>query len=68
VCARRVRQIALRDRASDRTPVDDHDVFVAQLPELGPSGRVAVELSQESARVLAKAIQAVLDAAPAGLE
>jgi hypothetical protein len=37
-------------------------------PELGPSGRVAVELSQESARVLAKAIQAILDAAPAGLE
>ena len=30
-------------------------------PELGPSGRVAVELSQESARALAKAIQAVLD-------
>jgi hypothetical protein len=29
---------------------------------------VAVELSQESARVLAKAIQAVLDTAPAGLE
>jgi hypothetical protein len=37
-------------------------------PELGPSGRVAVELSQESARALAKAITAVLDAAPAGLE
>ena len=35
-------------------------------PELGPSGRVAVELSQDSARALAKAIQAVLDAAPAG--
>ena len=37
-------------------------------PELGPSGRVAVELSQESARELAKAISAVLDAAPPGLE
>jgi hypothetical protein len=37
-------------------------------PELGPSGRVAVELSQESARALAKAIEAVLDAAPPGLE
>ena len=37
-------------------------------PELGPSGRVAVELSQESARALAKAIGAVLDAAPPGLE
>jgi len=37
-------------------------------PELGPSGRVAVELSQDSARALVKAIQAVLDAAPPGLE
>lgn len=37
-------------------------------PELGPSGRVAVELSQDAARALAKAITAVLDAAPPGLE
>jgi hypothetical protein len=37
-------------------------------PQLGPSGRVAVELSQDSARALVKAIQAVLDAAPAGLD
>jgi hypothetical protein len=37
-------------------------------PELGPSGRVAVELSQESARALVKAITAVLDAAPPGLD
>jgi hypothetical protein len=37
-------------------------------PELGPSGRVAVELSQESARARMKAIGAVLDAAPPGLE
>jgi hypothetical protein len=29
---------------------------------------VAVELSQDSARALVKAIQAVLDAAPAGLD
>jgi hypothetical protein len=29
---------------------------------------VAVELSQDSARALVKAIQAVLDAAPPGLE
>lgn len=36
-------------------------------PALGPSGRVAVELSQESARALVKAITAVLDAAPPGL-
>jgi Family of unknown function (DUF6295) len=37
-------------------------------PELGPSGRVAVELHRDSARALVKAIQAVLDAAPADLE
>jgi hypothetical protein len=37
-------------------------------PELGPSGRVAVELSQDSARALVKAIQAVLEAAPPGLD
>ena len=36
-------------------------------PTLGPSGRVAVELSQESARALAKAIEAVLESAPPGL-
>ena len=37
-------------------------------PGLGPSARVAVELSQESARALAKAIEAVLESAPPGLE
>jgi hypothetical protein len=37
-------------------------------PERGPAARVAVELSQDSARALVKAIQAVLDAAPPGLE
>ncbi|HLH83071.1 MAG TPA: DUF6295 family protein [Trebonia sp.] len=37
-------------------------------PEQGPSARVAVELSAESARALAKAIGAVLDSAPPGLE
>jgi hypothetical protein len=37
-------------------------------PELGPAGRVAVELSQESARALVKAIEATLDSAPPGLE
>ena len=36
-------------------------------PGAGPSARVAVELTAESARVLAKAIQATLDAAPPGL-
>ena len=37
-------------------------------PEQGPSARVAVELSAESARALMKAIEAVLDSAPPGLE
>src|ERR1700727_3021603 len=36
-------------------------------PELGPSGRVAGGVSQESARALAKAIEAVLESAPPGL-
>ena len=34
-------------------------------PGAGPSARVAVELTAESARALAKAIQATLDSAPA---
>jgi hypothetical protein len=36
-------------------------------PSRGPSARVAVELTAESARALAKAIQATLDSAPPGL-
>jgi hypothetical protein len=36
-------------------------------PERGPSARVAVELTVESARELAKAIEATLAAAPPGL-
>jgi Family of unknown function (DUF6295) len=36
-------------------------------PGQGPSARVAVELTAESARALAAAIQAALAAAPAGL-
>jgi Family of unknown function (DUF6295) len=36
-------------------------------PSRGPSARVAVELSAESARALAKAIAVVLDSAPPGL-
>ena len=36
-------------------------------PAQGPSARVAVELTAESARALAKAIQATLDSAPPGL-
>lgn len=36
-------------------------------PADGPSARVAVELSASSARALVKAIEAVLESAPAGL-
>jgi hypothetical protein len=36
-------------------------------PDRGPSARVAVELTAESARALAKAIEAALDSAPPGL-
>src|SRR5712692_3994075 len=36
-------------------------------PGAGPSARVAVELTAESARALARAIQATLDAAPPGM-
>ncbi|MDX6744954.1 DUF6295 family protein [Actinocorallia sp. A-T 12471] len=36
-------------------------------PELGPAARVAVELTEESARALVAAIEAALAAAPPGL-
>jgi hypothetical protein len=36
-------------------------------PGRGPSARVAVELTAESARALSKAIEAALDSAPPGL-
>ncbi|MBV9204861.1 MAG: hypothetical protein JO037_05555 [Actinobacteria bacterium] len=36
-------------------------------PAAGPSARVAVELTAESARALVTAIQATLDSAPPGL-
>jgi hypothetical protein len=36
-------------------------------PGQGPSARVAVELTAESARALAKAIEAALSSVPAGL-
>jgi hypothetical protein len=36
-------------------------------PAAGPSARVAVELTAESARALAQAIQSTLDSAPPGL-
>ena len=37
-------------------------------PAQGPSARVAVELTAEAARALMKAIEAVLDSVPPGLE
>jgi Family of unknown function (DUF6295) len=37
-------------------------------PADGPSARVAVELTADSARALIKAIESVLDAVPAGME
>ena len=37
-------------------------------PAQGPSARVAVELTAESARALRKAIETVLDSVPPGLE
>jgi hypothetical protein len=36
-------------------------------PTLGPSARVALELTEETARALADAINRALDSAPAGL-
>jgi hypothetical protein len=36
-------------------------------PASGPSARVAVELTADSARALARAIEATLDSAPPGL-
>jgi hypothetical protein len=36
-------------------------------PAQGPSARVAVELTAESARALAKAIETALDSAPPGM-
>jgi hypothetical protein len=36
-------------------------------PRQGPAARVAVELTADSARALARAIEASLDSAPAGL-
>lgn len=36
-------------------------------PDLGPSARIALELTEESALALADAIHAALGAAPAGL-
>jgi Family of unknown function (DUF6295) len=46
----------------------DHTVNIDFLnPARGPSARVAVELTAESARALARAIDATLESAPPGL-
>jgi Family of unknown function (DUF6295) len=46
----------------------DHTVNIDFLnPGHGPSARVAVELTAESARALARAIDATLESAPPGL-
>jgi Family of unknown function (DUF6295) len=61
---------------SDATVYFDHPVHAAPdhtlnidflNPGKGPSARVAVELTAESARALARAIDATLAAAPPGL-
>ena len=63
-------------RVTDATVYFDHPVHAQAEhtlnidfldPGAGPSARVAVELTAESARALAKAIQATLDSAPPGL-
>ena len=46
----------------------DHTLYIdVRNPGQGPSARIAVELTAESARVLAAAIEAALAAAPPGL-
>jgi len=47
---------------------DEHTLNIDFLnPAQGPSARVAVELTADSARALARAIEATLQAAPPGL-
>jgi len=64
-------------RLSDATVYFDHPVHAPAghtlnidflNPAEGPSARVAVELTADSARALAGAIHAALDSAPPGLE
>jgi len=64
-------------RVTDGTVYFDHPVHASYghtlnidflAPAQGPAARVAVELSAESARALIKAIEAVLESAPPGLE
>ena len=63
-------------RVTDATVYFDHPVHAPLLhslnidfvnPEAGPSARVAVELTADSARALAAAILTALDSVPAGL-
>ena len=63
-------------RVTDSSVYFDHPVHAPQehtlnidflAPGQGPAARVAVELTAESARALAKAIEAVLDQVPPGL-
>jgi hypothetical protein len=63
-------------RVTDGSVYFDHPVHAPEehtlnidflAPDAGPSGRVAVELTAESARALAKAIEAVLEQVPPGL-
>ena len=64
-------------RVTDCSVYFDHPVHAPEghtltidvlAPEQGPSARVAVELTAESARARAKAIEAVLDQVPPGME
>ena len=55
------RHVVLAEQAEHTLNIDFLD------PGAGPSARVAVELTAESARALAKAIEATLDSAPPGL-
>jgi hypothetical protein len=63
-------------RATDASVYFDHPVHAPEAhtlnidflaPGQGPSARVAVELTAESARALAKAIESVLEQVPPGL-
>ena len=63
-------------RVTDGSVYFDHPVHAPEAhtlnidflaPGNGPSARVAVELTAESARALAKAIEAVLEQVPPGL-
>lgn len=63
-------------RVTDGSVYFDHPVHAPEghtlnidflAPDQGPSARVAVELTAESARALAKAIESILEQVPPGL-